>query len=606
MASKQEVYQWWINRGYQPHEAAALTGNFVAESGLDPTVYNKQGSGAFGTGQWLGSRKRDLLNFAKSEGKDPNDITTQLEFADFELHGKEANALKKLQATKNVNDATYAVAKYYERPSDKEIAGSIAKRTKVAQSLLGSEGEGSSGGAGGLSSDLSEEKVQRIQAYRKAKESNPNLTVADFKATSPLYSSTKPTISEPTIDEDKVAKVLAYRAAKAQNPNLTTAEFKATSPLYKKDVATTTPTEVEPTPASNPVGFTANSANKALANVGDSIINAPENLASIGVAGLGVLAGELGVPTKYLPEIKAPEPKVTNLLKSWNIISDAPEVNPTSTAGKVADAAIQGAVGYATLPVGGVANVGKNLLTGATMGGTASAVTEATDNPLLGTAVGVVAPAVITRGASLAANSAVAKGAGKVAKALADEVPYYSKAGAEKAAAKNIHESFSTRATAMGEAAPTPMQSLETLNKVKAGEITITPQMQAEMTKAPDTIVHNNPEIVSSAAGAGLVSAVSGSPLGGAVAGYLFKGAAKKVVDGFTARQNQALQDAVNKGITNPETLQKAFAKMQPREVETFMQKLENLNTPVSQARIGMALPNEDKDKKPVNKLTGN
>jgi len=618
MANKQEVYQWWINKGYPPHEAAALTGNFVAESGLDPTVYNKQGSGAFGTAQWLGSRKKDLLNFAKSEGKDPYDTATQLEFADFELHGKEANALKKLQATNNVEDAAYAVAKYYERPSDKEIAGSIAKRTNVAQSLLGSEGEGGSGGAGGLSTELSEDKVQRIQAYRKAKESNPSLTVADFKATSPLYSVEKPTTGEPTIDEAKVAKILAYRAAKSQNPNLTTAEFKATSPLYNKPLTVTDNTKTEaasplldtitdvPRLATNTAGFIANSATKAVGNTLDTIVNTPENISNLMGAGLGFIGGELGVPAKFLPELNTPTAKVSNLAKETGVISSNPEYNPTSTGGKVADAAIQGGVGYATLPASGLANVGKNLLTGATMGGTASAVTEATDNPLVGTVAGVVAPAVITKGSSLVTNNPLTRGVGKITTKIANEVPYYSKAGAEKAAAVRINEEFNTLQGLRNRTILSPEDNYGVIKLLAEQRLALSDSLKSKMLKAPDTIIHRNPELVSSSAGAALGSALVGSPLGGAVAGYFFKGAAKKLVDSLTTKQNQALQDAVNKGLTNPETLQAAFSKMQPKEVPSFFKELEKLNTPESQARIGMALPNEDKDKKPVNKLISN
>lgn len=86
-----EMVQALIARGYQPHQAAALAGHFLQESGGNPSALNEK-EGAFGISQWRLDRRANLENFAKARGTDPSDINTQLDFVGHELNGPEKKA----------------------------------------------------------------------------------------------------------------------------------------------------------------------------------------------------------------------------------------------------------------------------------------------------------------------------------------------------------------------------------------------------------------------------------------------------------------------------------------------------------------------------------
>lgn len=84
--------------GYSREDAAAIVGNLMMESGLDPTAYNKQGGGQGhrGIAQWGGTR---LQSFRLLMGKDVSEasVDEQLKFVMWELantHKKAAEAMR--------------------------------------------------------------------------------------------------------------------------------------------------------------------------------------------------------------------------------------------------------------------------------------------------------------------------------------------------------------------------------------------------------------------------------------------------------------------------------------------------------------------------------
>lgn len=144
---------FFIELGYAPHQAAAIVGNLMQESGpgLDTGAVGDSGT-AFGIAQWRGDRKSNLDAFAAKKKVDPSDFKTQLEFVDWELKNVETQAYKKLLASSDVNEATAAIIGY-ERPqgwsSDNPQGGhGWAARLENAMALMGVEG-----GAGGVLSD---------------------------------------------------------------------------------------------------------------------------------------------------------------------------------------------------------------------------------------------------------------------------------------------------------------------------------------------------------------------------------------------------------------------------------------------------------------------
>ena len=127
------AYNFFINKGLKPHQAAGIVGSLSGESGenLNPSAINST-SGAFGTAQWLGSRKKKLMS---KYGNKPT-LDQQLEFIWEELNTSEKKALDHLKNTSTVQDATRSFTENFERPSRKEIDSSIKQRTNFALSLL--------------------------------------------------------------------------------------------------------------------------------------------------------------------------------------------------------------------------------------------------------------------------------------------------------------------------------------------------------------------------------------------------------------------------------------------------------------------------------------
>ena len=119
---RQIAYQYFVDRGYAPTVAAGLVGNLETESSSDLDPNASDGNGAYGIGQWQGSRLTDLQNFASNGGYDVSDIYTQLAFMDYELHHNESGALQSIldSDVSTPEAAAYAVSNYYERPAWKE------------------------------------------------------------------------------------------------------------------------------------------------------------------------------------------------------------------------------------------------------------------------------------------------------------------------------------------------------------------------------------------------------------------------------------------------------------------------------------------------------
>ena len=113
---RQRAYNFYLQQGFQPHQAAALAGQAEWESGGNPTASHDKGTGfgIFGfrdptSGQ---GRKTDLFNWAKANNLDPNDETTQLKFSVHELNTSEKAAGDALRASTDITGATNAVIGY--------------------------------------------------------------------------------------------------------------------------------------------------------------------------------------------------------------------------------------------------------------------------------------------------------------------------------------------------------------------------------------------------------------------------------------------------------------------------------------------------------------
>jgi hypothetical protein len=123
-ASHTDVMRAQIRQGFTPEDAAAITGNWMHESGgqqyrgkpviLNPATegygprgVNKSGNAAWGAAQWEGRRKRGLT--------DPS-LESQVRHAWEEMHSYERRAYEAMRHAKGVAAKAIAVSHLYERP----------------------------------------------------------------------------------------------------------------------------------------------------------------------------------------------------------------------------------------------------------------------------------------------------------------------------------------------------------------------------------------------------------------------------------------------------------------------------------------------------------
>ncbi len=143
------TFQRLIDKGYSPQAASAIVGRFQQESGpdLNPLAVHDKGTG-FGIAGWRDpkpgeGRKTNLLNWAKDNDLDPNDLDTQIDFFDHEVNeGDEAPIGEALRNAASVEDATAAMI-HYERPQgydEKDVtkASGYENTLNNARSLLSS------------------------------------------------------------------------------------------------------------------------------------------------------------------------------------------------------------------------------------------------------------------------------------------------------------------------------------------------------------------------------------------------------------------------------------------------------------------------------------
>ena len=129
-------YRYFVSKGMSPVASAGIVGNLIQEStggnGVNTNVTNS--IGAYGSAQWLGSRKEGLFNYARSRGYDPSDKKIQAEFILQELNTTHKKALEKLNRANSLIDATDSFLTHFEKPGESERV--LNKRVKYAESIL--------------------------------------------------------------------------------------------------------------------------------------------------------------------------------------------------------------------------------------------------------------------------------------------------------------------------------------------------------------------------------------------------------------------------------------------------------------------------------------
>lgn len=156
-----EIYDYLIAKGLTPEGACGLMGNLQAESGLrannaqnnmtsmtdeqytsavDSGAYTKfvNDSIGYGLAQWtFWSRKKGLLELARSRGVSVGDTRMQLDYCLGEIKSRYPALLALLTSTNDLLKATRQVCIEYERPA----VNNIDTRYKYAQQLLEEYGD---------------------------------------------------------------------------------------------------------------------------------------------------------------------------------------------------------------------------------------------------------------------------------------------------------------------------------------------------------------------------------------------------------------------------------------------------------------------------------
>jgi hypothetical protein len=114
-----QIYQGFLDRGYNPTQAAALTGNILQESGGNPQSLNAK-EGANGLLQWRLDRWQGLQDFAKTRGTSPYDANTQMDFIGTELGGPEKRSAAPFFAAPDVTSANTALKGYIRYGDDSQ------------------------------------------------------------------------------------------------------------------------------------------------------------------------------------------------------------------------------------------------------------------------------------------------------------------------------------------------------------------------------------------------------------------------------------------------------------------------------------------------------
>lgn len=131
----EKILTFFMQKGLTLAQASGIAGNFMAESGLDPTIiqgggHATPGSGytptsgvGFGLAQWTsGGRQQALVAETQRLGVDITDLGAQLAFAWKEISEQYPGTLTALRATTNPVEAAVVVHDGYESSADSRAA----------------------------------------------------------------------------------------------------------------------------------------------------------------------------------------------------------------------------------------------------------------------------------------------------------------------------------------------------------------------------------------------------------------------------------------------------------------------------------------------------
>ena len=137
-SNTEKAFNFLIGNGYTKIQAAAICGNFIVESNMDPEVTsNVPGEASFGIAQWnpAAGRLQRLQSYADDRELDYRKLETQLQFFHYEFT-TEGNyyGFNTFIAMTNVDKATTHICNKYERPA--AASAHLDRRIAAAKRVL--------------------------------------------------------------------------------------------------------------------------------------------------------------------------------------------------------------------------------------------------------------------------------------------------------------------------------------------------------------------------------------------------------------------------------------------------------------------------------------
>jgi hypothetical protein len=162
--------------------------------------------------------------------------------------------------------------------------------------------------------------------------------------------------------------------------------------------------EAEQSSLPRPVRQGVSWANQAIAAVPDAVLNTPANLMNLAKAGFGTAATAAGRPD-LAPEVTSAPNYVTRGFEKAGLVN--PELDPTTTGGRLAKAAVQGATVGAIAPSQAVKQTVANMGLSGASAVAGQGVTEASGSPELGIAATMATVPALSAAANAARQSSL-------------------------------------------------------------------------------------------------------------------------------------------------------------------------------------------------------
>jgi hypothetical protein len=160
-------------KGFSNAQIAGILGNLKQESGFRPNAVERPGDPMSGHGiaQWTGGRANALRAYAKSKGRNWDDLGVQLDFMMHEFQTSERGAYSAVKGAKSVEQAESAFGLKFERYG---IMGNRSGRQylKMVQSIKGggedwTDPGSTTGGGGAAEGPTAAEVARREKALQK-------------------------------------------------------------------------------------------------------------------------------------------------------------------------------------------------------------------------------------------------------------------------------------------------------------------------------------------------------------------------------------------------------------------------------------------------------